>query len=124
MALGRIGDAWYFGLPGNPVAVMVTFLFFVRDALIRLSGASPRPVLPLTVRSASRMRKRPGRTEYQRAIVEPGADGVLQARITGSQGSGVLRSMSEANALVVLHHEQGDVAAGDPVEAIPFDGLI
>jgi molybdopterin molybdotransferase len=123
-AFGRVGAACYFGLPGNPVAVMVTFHFLVRDALIRLSGASPRPVLPLRVRSAARLRKRPGRTEYQRAIVEPGPDGVLQARITGSQGSGVLRSMSEANALVVLHHDQGDVAAGDPVDAIPFDGLV
>jgi molybdopterin molybdotransferase len=81
-------------------------------------------VLPLRVRSAARMRKRPGCTEYQSAIVEPGPDGVLQARITGSQGSGVLRSMSEANALVSLHHDQGDVAAGDPVDAIPFDGLV
>jgi molybdopterin molybdotransferase len=124
MAFGRVGEAWYFGLPGNPVAVMVTFLFFVRDALIRQSGASPRPVLPLRARSVARMRKRPGRTEYQRAIVESGPDGALQARITGSQGSGVLRSMSEANALVVLHHEQGDVAAGDWVDAIPFDGLM
>ncbi len=124
MAFGRVGDAWYFGLPGNPVAVMVTFLFFVRDALIRLSGASPRPVLPLRARSAGRLRKRPGRTEYQRAIVAPGADGSLEARVTGSQGSGVLRSMSEANALVVLHHEQGDVSAGDWVDAIPFDGLM
>jgi molybdopterin molybdotransferase len=124
MAFGRVGDAWYFGLPGNPVAVMVTFLFFVRDALIRQSGASPRPVLPLRARSVAPMRKRPGRTEYQRAIVEPGPDGALQARITGSQGSGVLRSMSEANALVVLHHEQGDVAAGDWVDAIQFDGLM
>jgi molybdopterin molybdotransferase len=124
MAFGRVGDAWYFGLPGNPVAVMVTFLFFVRDALIRLSGASPRPVLALRARSAARLRKRPGRTEYQRAIVAPGADGVLEARVTGSQGSGVLRSMSEANALVVLHHEQDDVAAGDWVDAIPFDGLM
>jgi molybdopterin molybdotransferase len=124
MAFGRVGDAWYFGLPGNPVAVMVTFLFFVRDALIRLSGASPRPVLPLRARSSGRLRKRPGRTEYQRAIVAPGDDGVLEARITGSQGSGVLRSMSEANALVVLHHDQGDVAAGDWVDAIPFDGLM
>ncbi len=123
MAFGRVGDAWYFGLPGNPVAVMVTFLFFVRDALIRLSGASPRPVLPLRARSAGRLRKRPGRTEYQRAIVEAGPDGALQARITGSQGSGVLRSMSEANALVVLHHEQADVSPGDWVDAIPFDGL-
>ncbi|MCX7230967.1 MAG: molybdopterin molybdotransferase MoeA [Burkholderiales bacterium] len=124
MAFGRVGEAWYFGLPGNPVAVMVTFLFFVRDALIRLSGASPRPVLPLRARSVGRLRKRSGRTEYQRAVVEPGADGVLEARITGSQGSGVLRSMSEANALVVLHHAQGDVADGDFVDAIPFDGLI
>jgi molybdopterin molybdotransferase len=124
MAFGRIGEAWYFGLPGNPVAVMVTFLFFVRDALIRLSGASPRPVLPLRARSVGRLRKKPGRTEYQRAIIAPGADGALEARITGSQGSGVLRSMSEANALVVLHHEQGEVAPGDLVDAIPFEGLI
>jgi molybdopterin molybdotransferase len=124
MAFGRIGDAAYFGLPGNPVAVMVTFLFFVRDALIRQSGASPRPVLPVRARSVARLRKRPGRTEYQRAIVSPGADGVLEARITGSQGSGVLRSMSEANALVVLGHDQGDVAPGEMVDAMPFDGLI
>ena len=124
MAFGRIGKACYFGLPGNPVAVMVTFHFLVRDALIRMSGASPRPVLPMRVRSAHRMRKRPGRTEYQRAIVEAGPDGLLQARITGSQGSGVLRSMSEANAMVVLHHDQGDVAEGEPVEVIAFEGLV
>jgi molybdopterin molybdotransferase len=124
MAFGRVGDALYFGLPGNPVAVMVTFHAFVRDALIRLSGATPRPVLPLRVRSAQRLRKKPGRTEYQRAIVAPAADGVLEARITGSQGSGVLRSMSEANALVVLHHAQGDVAVGDFVDAVQFEGLV
>jgi len=82
MAFGRIANAWYFGLPGNPVAVMITFLFFVRDALIRLSGASPRPVLPLRVRSLAPLRKRPGRTEYQRATVEVGPDGLLQAHIT------------------------------------------
>jgi molybdopterin molybdotransferase len=124
MAFGRVGEAWYFGLPGNPVAVMVTFLFFVREALVRLSGASPRPVLPLRARSLGALRKRPGRTEYQRAFVAPGADGVLEARVTASQGSGVLRSMSEANALVVLHHGQGDVRAGEWVDAIPFDGLM
>ena len=124
MAFGRVGQAWYFGLPGNPVAVMITFLFFVRDALIRLSGAAPRPVLPLRVRSMEPMRKRPGRTEYQRAIIETGPDGSLQARITGNQGSGVLRSMSQANALVILHHDQADIAAGDWVEAIGFEGLI
>ncbi|MFZ4760184.1 MAG: gephyrin-like molybdotransferase Glp [Burkholderiaceae bacterium] len=124
MAVGRVGDACYFGLPGNPVAVMVTFLCFVRDALIRCSGASPRPILPLRARSVDGLRKRPGRTEFQRVVVEPGLDGALQARITGSQGSGVLRSMSEANALLVLPHEQGDVAPGEWVSALPFDGLI
>jgi molybdopterin molybdotransferase len=103
---------------------MITFLVFVRDALIRLSGAAPRPVLPLRARSVARLRKRPGRTEYQRAIAEPGTDGALQVRITGTQGSGVLRSMSEANCLVVLGHAQGDVAEGEFVDAIPFDGLM
>ena len=124
MAVGRVAGACYFGLPGNPVAVMVTFLFFVRDALIRMSGAAPRPVLPIRVRCTQRLRKKPGRTEYQRAVAEPGPDGVPVARITGSQGSGVLRSMSEANCLIVLHHEQGDVAEGELVDAVPFEGLL
>jgi molybdopterin molybdotransferase len=123
MAVGRVGDACYFGLPGNPVAVMVTFLCFVRDALIRRSGASPRPILPIRARSVEGIRKRPGRTEFQRVIVEPDADGTLRARLTGHQGSGVLRSMSEANALLVLPHEQGDVEPGGWVTALPFDGL-
>jgi len=124
MAFGRIGQASYFGLPGNPVAVMITFLFFVRDALIRQSGATPRPVLPVPVRSTTAIRKKAGRTEYQRAIAQIGKDGVLQARLTGSQGSGVLRSMSEANCLLVLRHDQGDIASGDLVDAMLFDGLI
>jgi molybdopterin molybdotransferase len=124
MAFGRIGQASYFGLPGNPVAVMITFLFFVRDALVRQSGASPRPVLPVPVRSMMAIRKKPGRTEYQRAIVGIGEDGVLQARLTGSQGSGVLRSMSEANCLMVLHHDQTAIESGDIVDAILFEGLV
>ena len=124
MAFGRIGRAYYFGLPGNPVAVMVTFYFLVRDALLRLAGASPRPLAPMRVRSAGAFRKRPGRTEYQRAILSQAADGVWEARVTGSQGSGVLRSMSEANCIVVLHHDQGPVAAGETVDAIAFDGLL
>ena len=124
MAFGRVGNAYYFGLPGNPVAVMVTFYFFVRGALERLMGATPRPPAALRVRSASAVRKRPGRTEYQRAILGRGDDGLLDARITGSQGSGVLRSMSEADCMMVLGHEQGDVAVGDWVEVIPFHGLL
>jgi molybdopterin molybdotransferase len=128
MAIGRIGEpghqAMLFGLPGNPVAVMVTFYAFVRDALLAMSGASPRPLPLLRAVSTEAMRKKPGRTEYQRGVVSPAGDGRWQVRITGAQGSGILRSMSEANGMVVLHHGQGHVAAGDLVDVIPFDGLV
>ena len=128
MAIGRIESAGHtavlFGLPGNPVAVMVTFYALVRDALLAMSGAAPTPLLPLRVASAEPIRKRAGRTEYQRGIVSQGSDGHWQVRITGSQGSGILRSMSEANGLVVLAHDQGNVAAGELVDVLPFDALI
>ena len=113
-----------FGLPGNPVAVMVTFYALVRDALLAMAGASPQPLPLLRAASVEAIRKKPGRTEYQRGIVERGADGGWQVRITGSQGSGILRSMSEANGLVLLHHAQGSVAAGETVDVLPFDGLV
>jgi molybdopterin molybdotransferase len=128
MAIGRIGppgqQAMLFGLPGNPVAVMVTFYAFVRDALLAMSGAATEPMPLLRAVSEHPMRKKPGRTEYQRGIVSQAADGRWQVRITGAQGSGILRSMSQANGMVVLHHGQGDVAVGDLVDVIPFNGLI
>jgi molybdopterin molybdotransferase len=128
MAIGRIQSgshsAILFGLPGNPVAVMVTFYAFVRDALLAMSGSTPQPLPMLRAASEKALRKKPGRTEYQRGIVSRAADGSWQVAITGSQGSGILRSMSEANGLVVLHHAQGDVAAGDLVDVLPFDGLV
>ena len=131
MAIGRITapgqnghSAILFGLPGNPVAVMVTFYAFVRQALLAMSGARLAPMPLLQAVSAQPLRKKPGRTEYQRGIVSPGADGRWRVRITGAQGSGILRSMSQANGMVVLHHSQGDVAAGDLVDVIPFDGLV
>jgi len=124
MAFGRIDGTWFFGLPGNPVAVMVTFYGFVRDALLALSGRTDDYALPLLrVPSATALRKKPGRTEFQRGILERGAGGEWTARITGSQGSGVLRSMSEANCFIVLEHDRGDVKAGDPVSVQLFDGL-
>ena len=127
-AEGRIGapghQAILFGLPGNPVAVMVTFYAFVRQALLTMSGASAQPMPLLQAVSQAPLRKKPGRTEYQRGIVTQAADGRWQVRITGAQGSGILRSMSQANGMVVLHHAQGDVAAGDLVDVIPFSGLI
>ena len=124
MAVGRIGDSLLFGLPGNPVAVMVTFLAFVRPALLRLMGATaPQPPL-LKARSAEAMRKKPGRTEYQRGFVSTAADGSLQVRTTGNQGSGVLSSMVQANGLIVLHHGQGSVKAGDEVDVMMFEGVL
>ena len=128
MAIGRIGapgrEAILFGLPGNPVAVMVTFYAFVRQALLAMSGASAQPMPLLQAVSEAPLRKKPGRTEYQRGIVSQAADGRWQVRITGAQGSGILRSMSQANGMVVLHHGQGDVAAGELVDVIPFEGLV
>lgn len=128
MAVGRIDEAdksaVLFGLPGNPVAVMVTFLAFVRPALQRLMGASPSEPVLLQARSGEALRKKPGRTEYQRGIVTRSPDGALSVRTTGNQGSGVLSSMVEANGLIVLHHGQGNVAVGDPVDVMMFDGAI
>lgn len=116
--------SWLFALPGNPVAALVTFYAFVREALLVLAGAPATPPMALQVRSAAAIRKRPGRTEFQRAIVERDATGQWVARLTGAQGAGILRSLSEANALLVLPHDQGPVAAGEPVEVWLFDGLV
>jgi molybdopterin molybdotransferase len=123
MAFGRLGDAFLFGLPGNPVAVMVTFYQFVREALLQLSGRSDDCALPLLrAPAAHALRKVPGRTEYQRGVLFRDG-GELKVRTTGQQGSGVLRSMSEANCFIVLEHARGQVAAGDQVQVQLFDGL-
>jgi molybdopterin molybdotransferase len=120
---GGAEPTWLFALPGNPVAALVTFYVFAREALLQLAGATAEPLPVLQARCTTPIRKRPGRTEFQRAIVEPGADG-WQVRLAGSQGAGVLRSMSEANALLVLRHEQGSVAEGERVDVWLFDGLV
>jgi molybdopterin molybdotransferase len=124
MAVGRIGDSILFGLPGNPVAVMVTFMAFVRPALLQMMGCTAGAPPLLQARSAEAIRKKPGRTEYQRGIVTTAAHGALEVRITGNQGSGVLSSMVQANGLIVLHHDQGSVAAGDAVDVMMFEGVI
>ena len=114
----------FFGLPGNPVAVMVTFYQFVRAALLQLNGAAQTEA-PLTQAiSESAIRKKLGRTEFQRAILGRGKDGKPTVKLTGSQGAGILRSMSEANCFVILHHDQGNIAAGDWVDVALFDGLL
>jgi molybdopterin molybdotransferase len=123
MAFGRIGNAWLFGLPGNPVAVMVTFYQFVRDALLHLSGRNDDYAIPLLRASAAEnLRKVPGRTEYQRGVLYRDG-GEWKVRITGQQGSGVLRSMAEANCFIVLEHERGAIKAGEPVSVQLMEGL-
>jgi molybdopterin molybdotransferase len=125
MAFGRIANgersAYLFGLPGNPVAVMVTFYHFVRGALLHMMGRQDLDLPLLQARSQEAMRKKPGRTEYQRGILES-KNGEMTVRTTGSQGSGVLRSMSEANCFVVLRHDQGSVKPGDMVDVMVMDG--
>lgn len=124
MAVGRIGKSVLFGLPGNPVAVMVTFLAFVRPALLRMMGSTANPTPLLKAKSLEPLRKKAGRTEYQRGFVSSAPDGTLQVRTTGNQGSGVLSSMVQGNGLIVLHHTQGNVAIGDEVDVMMFDGAI
>jgi molybdopterin molybdotransferase len=123
LGAGPDGITWLFALPGNPVAALVTFYVFAREALLVLAGAEPRPLPLLRARSVDALRKRPGRTEFQRGVVSRSVDGIWQVERIQSQGAGVLRSMSEANALIVLGHDQGSVAKGEPVDVLLFDGL-
>jgi molybdopterin molybdotransferase len=123
MAFGRIGNAFLFGLPGNPVAVMVTFYQFVRDALLHLSGRNDDYAIPLlSATAAENLRKVPGRTEYQRGVLFRQGD-QWKVRTTGQQGSGVLRSMAEANCFIVLEHARGAVKAGEPVAVQLMEGV-
>jgi molybdopterin molybdotransferase len=121
---GQERPALFFGLPGNPVAVMATFYQIVREALLSMSGALAPAPLHLTAIATAAIKKRAGRTEYQRGVATREADGTWRVAPTRSQGSGVLSSMSEANCFIVLAHEQGDVAAGERVDIMPFEGLI
>jgi molybdopterin molybdotransferase len=120
---GSGGTGWLFALPGNPVAALVAFYAFAREGLLQLAGATPQPLPVLQAHCSVAIRKRPGRTEFQRAIVAVAEGGGWQVAPTGPQGSGVLRSMSEANALLVLRHDQASVAAGELVDVWLFDGL-
>jgi molybdopterin molybdotransferase len=124
MAFGRIHDAWLFGLPGNPVAVMVTFYQIAVDGLLKLMGLDPLPSRPtFRVPCLSPIRKTPGRREFPRGLLLEGG-GVWKVQLAGSQGAGVLSSMADANCFIVLPESCGDVAAGDLVEVQLFDGLI
>jgi molybdopterin molybdotransferase len=105
---------------------MATFYFIVREALLAMSGAQRQPLTVIRASAAGPMKKRAGRTEFQRGIATRDRDGSGRWSVvtTGPQGSGVLSSMSEANCFIVLEHARGDIDAGDAVEIVPFDGLI
>ncbi len=125
LAYGKVGNAQFFGLPGNPVSVMVTFYEFVRDALLVLMGRTDFAPLPtLQVPCVSALKKAPGRTEFQRGVLFQDEAGSWKVRVTGDQGSGILRSMSEANCFIVLRESQGSVAPGTLVEVQLMEGLI
>jgi len=125
LAYGRIGNAHFFGLPGNPVAVMVTFYQFVRDALLHLQGRTTSTPLPTQkVVCTSPIKKAPGRTEFQRGILSQDAEGRWSVRTTGDQGSGILSSMSQANCFIILPAEQGNTPAGATVDVQLLEGLI
>ena len=125
LAYGKLGEAHFFGLPGNPVSVMVTFYQFVRDALLTLAGQTRIPPLPTfkaTLRSP--IKKAPGRTEFQRGVFFQDADGACSVTITGDQGSGILSSMTQANCFIILGTAVGNVQAGETVEVQMFEGLV
>jgi molybdopterin molybdotransferase len=125
LAYGRIGDAHFFGLPGNPVSVMVTFYEFVRDALLVLQGRRDVKPLPLfNAKLGKPIRKVPGRTEFQRGILTEDEAGGYTVRTTGDQGSGILSSMSQANCFIVLPADCGNVDAGSDVDVQLFEGML
>jgi len=124
LAFGRVNDALFFGLPGNPVSVLATFYLLVKPALQRLAGQDA--VTPVVVRlpCAESLKKRPGRTDFQRGIMANDANGNLVVRSVGMQASHILSGMSRANCFIILPRESGDVTAGSLVEVMPFEGLM
>ena len=124
LAFGQVGNAIFFGLPGNPVSVMVTFYEFVQPALRKMIGEDDAGILSLRARSDSKLKKRPGRVEYQRGILQKDQDGNLVVVKTGAQGSGILRSMSQANCFIILPIASSGVEPGEFVDIQPFSGLV
>ena len=124
LAFGRLGSAWFFGLPGNPVAVVVTFYQLVQPALRRLMGEALAIDPKFRVRCRDRLRKKPGRSEFQRGVLSVDAEGQLIVGKVGAQGSGILTSVARANCFILLSSTSGEVQPGDFVDVQPFHGLM
>ncbi|MDC9724403.1 MAG: molybdopterin-binding protein [Gammaproteobacteria bacterium] len=124
LAFGKINDALFFGLPGNPVSVMVTFYQFVSSALQQLAGLPEYAPQYMQVNCVSPIRKRAGRFEFQRGILFQDENGISQVKTTGEQGSGILRSMSVANCFILLEEQCDGIKPNTTVTVQPFSGLI
>ncbi len=124
LAFGKINNSLFFGLPGNPVSVMATFILFVRPALQKLKGLSNTKTKQLTAVCDSHLKKKAGRKDHQRGIYFQDENGTLHVSTTGLQGSHVLSSMSKANCFIVIPKDSGDVQIGEEVTIYPFDELI
>ena len=125
VTFGQIDDAVFFGLPGNPVSVMVTYFQFVRPALLKMSGETDAAsAYTVRARTTTALRKRPGRFEFQRGVLEQSAPGEFTVCSVGAQGSGILRSMSEANCFILLEPDHTSVEAGQEVLVQPFQNMI
>ena len=124
LAFGKVGKAYFFGLPGNPVSVMVTFYQFVQPALRLLSGDRDPEAVTVKARCVSKLKKRPGRIEYQRGILQRDESGQMTVRKTGAQGSGILSSMSQANCFIILPMDNAGVEPGSEVDVQPFFGIV
>jgi len=124
LTFGHLENSLFFGLPGNPVAVMVTFYQFVQPAIRYLASGEYRLPLTLHASCTHAIRKRPGRTEFLRGVLQQTEQAELQVAVTGRQGSGILSSMSQANCFIVLPENCGDVEAGNPVPVQPFDCFV
>ncbi|MDY6941965.1 MAG: molybdopterin molybdotransferase MoeA [Pseudomonadota bacterium] len=120
LTFGRLDRAWFFGLPGNPVSAVVTYLLFVRPALQRLAGCPIEDPQAWPAIADEPLRKRPGREEYQRGYCFQDPDGQLRVRSTGSQGSGLIGSLTRGNCFIHLAAESGSVTSGDVVSVIPY----
>ncbi len=124
LAYGKIGQCHYFGLPGNPVSTMVTFYQFVREAVLTLSGQTPIPKIPIIkAKLLGPLKKIPGRTEFQRGTYEQDDQGTFKVSPLKDQGSGILRSMSEANCFILLHEDTAHLEKDMWVDIQLFDNL-
>ena len=124
LAYGKIENKPFFGLPGNPVAVMVSFINFVEPAIRKLQGQLDWVPVKANAIATEQLRSRQGRTEFSRGFFTMNESGVLEVKTTGKQGSGILRSMSEANCLIEISPSVDTVKVGEKVTIIPLQGRI